>query len=564
MAQSREVVEAFAMEIVASPELSQNCVVCVLHTWPGRPSRVLAPECRSKPPRQEEAPDVDFVDGCRFESACVAPFKGCGTGVTQAQALPGTIVAKAGRVTALAEPSSRPPQDPHIEPQVVKAAALGKMVILVPCTFEDEREIVAARQLMPILKSEASPVRVLMVQLFSVCDSPGPQKNEMLLRRHEAMLSTAPHGVLLNPPLEPSALQDAIQIQFAVEEQNERRMEGALDAAVPAISQEEIANLRQEQERILWNEIPSVFMLQLPHANPNLQEGIDRVEDITFLRRLAGRAGIVYEASRMGTQERFALKVIEKDSVTSPGMLEGHYRELILLSRTLDHEHICKCVEVLHSPTRLYYVLRFAGNRNLAQVLESRTDWRLPETEAVECFSQLCTALAYCHERNVAVRDLAIEHVVMRPGKAEGFSHWTLVDFRSALITQGNNTSSVICGGLPCMAPEVMAGQNYIPRLADRWSLGMLLLEVSGGLGTLDAAVHWLSSAVDGSLAARIMAFFREEGSHAKCFSLMNRAPPGPAILEPLEALLLPAPDDRGNLSHLAALVEGEPPGAAA
>jgi len=402
-----------------------------------------------------------------------------------------------------------------------------------------------------------------MVQLFLPGLGPGPNTNELLLRKHEAMLAATPHAVLVNPPADPRNLCDAIEIQCAVDEQSERRMQGALDAEVPAVSQEEIQTLRQEQERLLWNEIPSVLMQQLPHANPNLAESFNSVSDLTFLRRMAARTGVVFEASRNGNaEERFAVKVIEKEAVTSPGLLEGHYRELILLSRTLDHPNISKCLEVLHSSTRLYYVFCFAGDRNLAQVLERRPNWVLPPQEALACFSQVCTGMAYCHERSVALRDLAAEHVVMRAGEEEGTLHWTLVDFRSSLITQGNNTSSVMCGSFPCMAPEVAAGQNYVPRSTDRWSLGVLLLEMSAGLGVMDHAIQWVGAPVDAVLAGRVNAFFRDDESHEKAYAMM-RVKPDDTLLGLVRALLRIRPEERAELPALLRGLGLPPPAAA-
>jgi len=462
------------------------------------------------------------------------------------------------------EPSQRPPIAPVLEPELVQMAAKDKLVVLVPCTFEDEREAAAARQLIPVLKAEADPARVLMVQLFLPGFGPGPNTNDMLLRRHEAMLAAMPHAVLVNPPSDPRNLSDAIEIQCAVDEQSERRMQGALDAEVPAVSQEEIQTLRQEQERLLWNEIPSVLMQQLPHANPNLAESFNSVSDLVFAKRMASRTGVVFEAARQGNPtERFAVKVIEKEAVTSPGLLEGHYRELILLSRTLDHPNISKCLEVLHSSTRLYYVFQFAGGKNLAQVLEGRPRWALPAFEARDCFGQVCTGMAYCHERSVALRDLAAEHVVVRPGEEEGALHWTLVDFRSSLITQGNNTSSVMCGSFPCMAPEVAAGQNYVPRSADRWSLGALLLEMSAGLGVMDHVVQWVGAPVDAVLAGRVNAFFRDDEAPERAYAMMRIAPDD-TLLGLVRSLLRIGPEER---AELAALLEGlglPPPAAVA
>jgi len=579
MAVAREVVEDFVLKVMGSQELTERCAVCVLHSWPGRPSGVLAPDTQEEYARKKKleeerrksqgVPDGEpaqtgdstaaMIDNAATAAPCsaseplvsnapsgagAAPVGAAGS----ADGVPGAPII-AWAAPASVEPSSRPPVSPMLDSEVIKTAAAQKTVVLVPCTFEDEREAAVARVLMPILKRDGAPARILMVQLFLPGAGPGPQTNDMLLRRHEAMLASMPHAVLLNPPTEPRALADAIEIQCAVDEQSERRMQGALDAEVPAISQEEIQTLRQEQERLLWNEIPSVLMQALPQANPNLNEGLNSVSDLTFLRRLAARSGTVYEAARPDNPERFAVKVIEKETVTSPGLLEGHYRELILLSRTLDHANISKCLEVLHSQTRLYYVFRFAGDKNLAQALEMKPHWRFPTEETMVCFGQVCTGMAYCHDRNVALRDLAPEHVVSRQGE-NGQLHWTLVDFRSSLITQGNNTSSVMCGSFPHGPGGRGSAQNYIPRMADRWSLGVLLLEMSAGLGIMDISVQWVGVAIDANLAGRVTAFFRDEAAPEKCCSMVKLTP-DETILGLLKSLLRVAPDERAELAAI-------------
>eukprot|EP00932_Pfiesteria_piscicida_P012969 SRR837773.24434.p1 GENE.SRR837773.24434~~SRR837773.24434.p1 ORF type:complete len:164 (-),score=33.27 SRR837773.24434:38-496(-) len=128
-----------------------------------------------------------------------------------------------------------------------------------------------------------------------------------------------------------------------------------------------------------------------------------------------------------------------------------------------------------------------------------------------------------------------------------------VLDFRAALVAKWREprTSEPIVGRLPCIAPQVALSQPYIPRMADAWSLGVVLLETAGGLNALSQSVPYSTEAPNLSqVANRIVAHFSTEGSHEKSLTALG-GPPEPEILQILRALLVVEEGDRTDLRDL-------------
>ncbi|CAM9877704.1 unnamed protein product [Discosporangium mesarthrocarpum] len=122
--------------------------------------------------------------------------------------------------------------------------------------------------------------------------------------------------------------------------------------------------------------------------------------------------------------------------------------------------------EVYVTPSHLYITMDLLTGGNLAEVYQFRG-----EEEAARIVRQLVNALRYCHERNVAHRDLKLENILLEhPGKNASVK---LVDFGlSAMFEEGRMENDVL-GSWYYVAPEVLKGK-YLPAKADMWALGVV------------------------------------------------------------------------------------------
>jgi serine/threonine protein kinase len=85
-------------------------------------------------------------------------------------------------------------------------------------------------------------------------------------------------------------------------------------------------------------------------------------------------------------------------------------------------------------------------------------------------------AINACHSSSIAHRDVKLSNILMdKCGRAK------LADFGLATTQPIVNSSEVIQGSLPYMAPEIIRGQAVDPRISDMWALGVTLYELAAG-----------------------------------------------------------------------------------
>jgi len=444
-------------------------------------------------------------------------------------------------------------QDPNgtLSDEEIQRATASRHTVLVPCTFEHAEEEIAAHRILPLFTS-CEHVCVFIVQLLPEGMTTNRSTNEIIMRRHDAMLATGVDDVFMDPDTEPQALRRTINLARATWELNVRRMQLMLDAEPDPVSPENMRVLQTQHQRLLWESIPRVLM---PHFTPldrNLPETGANVGNYRLMRRFETVSGTVLQAAD-DRNNSAAIKVIDKAKVCTPGELEGLYREFRFLSEITKHRNVVKCLGMMHSTARVYLVFEFAGNQNLAQVLAARPGQRLDEEDALQCFEQIAKGLAHCHQRDVCHRNLSLEHVVVQQLPGSGRSRCRLVDFHSAMVARGQTTSRTVCGTLPCIAPEMALGGPYVPRLADCWSVGILLLETAGGVSSLSRSVPYNPSQVEPQqVAAAIQNYFLLPNAHERALAFIGAVQSRP-ILSKLQALVCPSPENRSPLRDLVA-----------
>lgn len=93
----------------------------------------------------------------------------------------------------------------------------------------------------------------------------------------------------------------------------------------------------------------------------------------------------------------------------------------------------------------------------------------LSEDVARLCFRQILQAMAYCHGRGVAHRDMKLENIIMTKGE-----DCKVCDFGLAKNVSQKAASTIIGTG-KYVAPDVLAGSEYDATKADMWSCGVCL-----------------------------------------------------------------------------------------
>lgn len=420
-----------------------------------------------------------------------------------------------------------------------------KLVIGV-CTCGDRIDCESAPRIIEQLH-QFQPVILIALLLPSACDR---KLAGTILKQQDELMDMGIADVIVGPTMKPGHLRHAVDLMLATHKADTCKAHQLLKSEPLMMHPKELAELKCQHSSILWDDVLEGCMPTFPRVNESLPVHSMGVGNYEFLRKFICKQGRVVLA-RAGGGPLVVMKVINKSEVTAPQQLENIHREHRFLHGVLAHPNIVKCLELLHAKLTFYIVFEFAGHQNLEQFCEKQKGRRLPQEQAIDCFKQVVGALAYMHGVDIAHRSLALHHVVLKK-LATGLIHCTLVDFHCAVLAKGDTASSIICADLPCISPEMAMGHRYIPRFVDSWSVGIMLLEISGGLNSFAVSVGLDTGDVDVDAGVQaIVDFFDSPGSHEEALGKLGGVSSA-EIAGYLKALVVYPPGKRMQLTDLA------------
>ena len=204
-----------------------------------------------------------------------------------------------------------------------------------------------------------------------------------------------------------------------------------------------------------------------------------RVDHYEIIRQL-GHGGMnnVYLARDVLNEQEVVLKFPNDDLISNIAVFERYKREAEIGSR-LDHPHIQRLLNVNENRCEHYLVMEYIQGRTLREVLESASPNLLPLEEVLRITTQICDALAYCHERGVFHRDIKPENIMLlEDGNVK------IIDFGVALLEGARRVTwrglSGTVGTPDYMAPEqLQGGRGYAG--SDIYAVGVMLYEMLCG-----------------------------------------------------------------------------------
>lgn len=186
-----------------------------------------------------------------------------------------------------------------------------------------------------------------------------------------------------------------------------------------------------------------------------------------------GAFGRVQKCTRIGTTEKRAVKIIEKNTMQEAEKVRLKYEIDIL--KNLNHPCIVRLYEVFEDKINLFLVTELCDGKELFDEIVQRK--KFSELEAAIVTKQVLQAMAYCHEKNVAHRDLKPENILI-DSKQRG--HIKVIDFgTSHVFDKENPEMKQMYGTAYYIAPEVLEGK-YTAK-CDMWSIGVILYIMLSG-----------------------------------------------------------------------------------
>lgn len=172
-----------------------------------------------------------------------------------------------------------------------------------------------------------------------------------------------------------------------------------------------------------------------------------------------------------------ACKIIDKTKAPSDYLDKFLHREIQIIMK-INHPNVIKIHSIFERNQKIYVFMQNADNGDLLDFI--RHHGRIKEPEAKFWFKQLVSAVKYLHSLDIAHRDIKCENILLS-------KRWNLklTDFGFAKFCpeSGNviNFSSTYCGTATYAAPEILLNQPYDPKIADIWSLGVVLFILLNG-----------------------------------------------------------------------------------
>ncbi|NXX23117.1 TSSK1 kinase, partial [Podargus strigoides] len=186
-----------------------------------------------------------------------------------------------------------------------------------------------------------------------------------------------------------------------------------------------------------------------------------------------GSYGKVKSAYSNQLKSNVAIKIIDKSKIPNDFLKRFLPREIEALSH-LHHPSIVTTYEIFETlAEKVYIVMELAEKGDLLEYI--KITGAMKEDIARIKFQQLASAIKYCHDLDLAHRDLKCENILLDKDlniklTDFGFCKYLSRDENGKIIL-----SETFCGSVAYAAPEVLQCIPCDPRISDIWSLGVIL-----------------------------------------------------------------------------------------
>jgi len=148
----------------------------------------------------------------------------------------------------------------------------------------------------------------------------------------------------------------------------------------------------------------------------------------------------------------------------------------ICIMKTCVHPNVVRYIDSYQKEDCIWVVMEFCGGGSLLEIIELFDEGiRLTESHIAFVCRETLKGLEYIHKTNRLHRDIKSNNILLgNDGSIK------ITDFGFAAQLNDNQQRNTVLGTAYWMAPEVIKGYDYGPKI-DVWSLGIMIMEMAEG-----------------------------------------------------------------------------------
>lgn len=199
------------------------------------------------------------------------------------------------------------------------------------------------------------------------------------------------------------------------------------------------------------------------------------IDEFDVVNKLGeGSYATVFKCRLPRKSGKFSLKSKEKVAIKKINKARTNAKYLdyeIEANKRLSHPNIARTYTKFEDKENLYLVQEYIKkSSNFFDYLEKRGFVATEEKKAKKILRQLVDALTYARSNGISHRDIKLENILY----CEETDTVKIIDWGLCSVDKIYEDSQFV-GSPDYVAPEVLLHQQYLPELADTWSLGVVL-----------------------------------------------------------------------------------------
>ncbi len=180
---------------------------------------------------------------------------------------------------------------------------------------------------------------------------------------------------------------------------------------------------------------------------------------------------------------RVVFKIFEKENLLSNDRRKSILSEIGIL-RNSSHPNIIQLLSCLE--TKLQVILMFEYNCAISMdfAIKLQKNQRYAEPMVKDLFRQMVNVIEFLHANNIVHRDIKLKNMLMTSNNTV-----QLIDFGFSRKLFDGEIMEDFCGTPNYISPEIVNRENYYPKAADIWALGVVLYKLFTGKLPFDCKV---------------------------------------------------------------------------